>query len=118
MAAVTTGKVIPLFEVCGSSLWRSNSSLRGVCVVPLSGAVIPLFEVCGSMVALQLPDGCGHDEYGTDGTWLDLTVIQGMSLIEIDRSSIEEGDCLAFLDRNSFAEQVNRYVFVLFAHCQ
>ena len=44
--------------------------------------------------------------------------VQGISLLEIDRSTIDEGDCLAFLDRNSFAEQFNRYVFVLFAHCQ
>ena len=70
------------------------------------------------MVALQLPDGCGHDEYDTDGSWRELVAVQGISLLEIDRSTIDEGDCLAFLDRNSFAEQFNRYVFVLFAHCQ
>ncbi len=52
------------------------------------------------MPTLPLPDDCELDDYDTDCTWPELADGQRAALVEINRGSIEEGDCLPFLDRN------------------
>ena len=67
------------------------------------------------MPALQLPEGCELDEYDTDCTWDELAAKQGdgQPFGVVSPTTFEEGDCAAFLDRNSLAAELSRRVFVL-----
>ena len=69
------------------------------------------------MVVLQVPAGTDlGDEYDLDSTWEALAEKQHGLYSDLSPESIEEGDCFAFFDRNSFAQDwsdTSRKVFIL-----
>lgn len=67
------------------------------------------------MVLLALPADCVLDEYDTDCSWAEQAQRQSDGKYgDITFGTMEEGDCLAMQDRNSFAEDFNRCIWVLF----
>eukprot|EP00966_Prymnesium_polylepis_P010274 236996-Prymnesium_polylepis.1 len=95
--------------------WPTTAFLSSVRSSSLRVPVVPLFGLFSeTMPALQLPDDSERDEYDTDCTWAELAAKQSAgSFGVIDRATVEEGDCIAMMDRNLFSQELIRRVFVL-----